>query len=66
MLADSVISTLIGYGWVSTAEQNPTHQIDALARAERDIYLDTASGRSPRTRSETWSHLKIASTAKVA
>jgi DNA invertase Pin-like site-specific DNA recombinase len=38
---------LIGYGRVSTAEQNPAHQIDALARAgcaERDIYIDTASG----------------------
>jgi DNA invertase Pin-like site-specific DNA recombinase len=38
---------LIGYGRVSTAEQNPAHQVDALARAgcaERDIYIDTASG----------------------
>ncbi len=38
---------LIGYGQVSTAEQNPAHQIDALSRAgvaERDIYIDTASG----------------------
>lgn len=38
---------LIGYGRVSTAEQNPAHQIDALARAgvaREHIYIDTASG----------------------
>ena len=38
---------LIGYARVSTAEQNPAHQADALARAgvaERDIHIDTASG----------------------
>lgn len=38
---------LIGYGRVSTAEQNPAHQIDALTRAgvaPGDIHLDTASG----------------------
>ncbi|RBM22444.1 recombinase [Prauserella sp. PE36] len=38
---------LIGYGRVSTAEQNPVHQIDALRRAgvQRErIYIDTASG----------------------
>ena len=38
---------LIGYGRVSTADQNPAHQIDALRRAGVDpdrIYLDTASG----------------------
>ncbi len=38
---------LIGYARVSTAEQNPLHQIDALTRAgvaPLDIYLDTASG----------------------
>lgn len=38
---------LIGYGRVSTAEQNPAHQIDALTRAgvdEANIHLDTASG----------------------
>ncbi|HLK00392.1 MAG TPA: recombinase family protein [Streptosporangiaceae bacterium] len=38
---------LIGYGRVSTAEQNPAHQVDALTRAgvaERDIHIDTASG----------------------
>jgi DNA invertase Pin-like site-specific DNA recombinase len=36
-----------GYARVSTADQNPDHQIDALMRAgvDRDnIYLDTASG----------------------
>jgi DNA invertase Pin-like site-specific DNA recombinase len=38
---------LIGYARVSTAEQNPAHQVDALARAgvaASDIYVDTASG----------------------
>ncbi|EFC84815.1 recombinase family protein [Parafrankia sp. EUN1f] len=38
---------LIGYARVSTADQNPDHQIDALLRAgvaERDIHLDIASG----------------------
>lgn len=38
---------LIGYGRVSTAEQNPDHQIDALLRAgvaRGNIHLDTASG----------------------
>jgi len=38
---------LFGYARISTADQNPTHQIDALIRAgvEREhIYLDTASG----------------------
>jgi DNA invertase Pin-like site-specific DNA recombinase len=38
---------LIGYGRVSTADQNPAHQVDALTRAgiaERDIHIDTASG----------------------
>ncbi|MGH3414860.1 MAG: recombinase family protein [Actinocrinis sp.] len=38
---------LIGYARVSTAEQNPDHQLDALRRAgvaERDIHVDTASG----------------------
>jgi DNA invertase Pin-like site-specific DNA recombinase len=38
---------LIGYGRVSTAEQNPAHQIDALARAgvtREHIHIDTASG----------------------
>jgi DNA invertase Pin-like site-specific DNA recombinase len=38
---------LIGYGRVSTADQNPAHQADALAGAgvaARDIHIDTASG----------------------
>jgi DNA invertase Pin-like site-specific DNA recombinase len=38
---------LIGYARVSTADQNPDHQVDALLRAgvaERDIHLDIASG----------------------
>ncbi|MFE0654748.1 recombinase family protein [Streptomyces sp. NPDC059534] len=38
---------LIGYARVSTADQNPDHQLDALLRAgvDRDnIHLDTASG----------------------
>jgi DNA invertase Pin-like site-specific DNA recombinase len=38
---------LIGYGRVSTAEQNPAHQVDALRRAgvaSEDVYLDIASG----------------------
>lgn len=40
---------LIGYGRVSTAEQNPAHQVDALRRAgvaPEDVYLDIASGGS--------------------
>src|SRR5260370_29688465 len=40
-------TVLIGYARVSTAEQNPAHQVDALARAgvaAGDIYVDTASG----------------------
>lgn len=38
---------LIGYARISTPDQNPDHQIDALMRAgvaERDIHLDIASG----------------------
>jgi DNA invertase Pin-like site-specific DNA recombinase len=38
---------LFGYARISTADQNPDHQIDALLRAgvERDnVYLDRASG----------------------
>lgn len=38
---------LIGYGRVSTSDQNPSHQIDALRRAgvaADDIHIDTASG----------------------
>jgi resolvase-like protein len=37
---------LIGYGRVSTAEQNPAHQVDALRRAgvaPEDVYIDIAS-----------------------
>jgi len=38
---------LVGYARVSTAEQNPDHQTDALARAgvtRNDIHVDHASG----------------------
>lgn len=38
---------LIGYARVSTPDQNPAHQIDALKRAgvdEREIHVDVASG----------------------
>jgi DNA invertase Pin-like site-specific DNA recombinase len=38
---------LLGYARVSTADQNPDHQLDALRRAgvaEKDIYIDHASG----------------------
>ena len=38
---------LIGYARVSTAEQNPDHQVDALVRAgvaELDVHIDIASG----------------------
>ena len=38
---------LIGYAWVSTADQNPDHQVDALMRAgvaTENIYVDRASG----------------------
>ena len=38
---------LFGYARVSTADQNPDHQIDALIRAgvaARDVYVDHASG----------------------
>ncbi|MDT7718899.1 MAG: hypothetical protein QOH09_4891 [Pseudonocardiales bacterium] len=38
---------LIGYGRLSTAEQNPAHQVDALRRAgvaPEDVYLDITSG----------------------
>ncbi len=42
---------LIGYARVSTPGQNPAHQVDALRRvgvAERDVYLDVASGARAR------------------
>jgi hypothetical protein len=38
---------LFGYARISTADQNPDHQIDALLRAgvdRGDIHLDKASG----------------------
>lgn len=38
---------LIGYARVSTTEQNPAHQVDALLRtgvAAGDVHVDTASG----------------------
>ncbi len=38
---------LLGYARVSTSDQNPDHQVDALRRAgvaERHIHLDIASG----------------------
>jgi DNA invertase Pin-like site-specific DNA recombinase len=38
---------LIGYARISTADQNPDHQIDAPLRASVDrdnIHVDTASG----------------------
>jgi len=40
-------AVLFGYARVSTADQNPDHQIDALRRAgvaNDDIYVDHASG----------------------
>ncbi|GAB2775044.1 hypothetical protein GCM10027073_04700 [Streptomyces chlorus] len=46
---------LIGYARVSTADQNPDHQIDALLRAgvDRDnIHVDTASGAKPESTDE--------------
>ena len=42
---------LFGYARVSTADQNPDHQIDALRRAgvaHDDIYVDHASGAKAR------------------
>ena len=41
------VPVLIGYARVSTADQNPAHQVDALTRAgvaATDVYLDHASG----------------------
>jgi DNA invertase Pin-like site-specific DNA recombinase len=40
-------AVIFGYARVSTADQNPDHQIDALRRAgvaDNDIYVDHASG----------------------
>ena len=40
-------TVLFGYARVSTAEQNPDHQVDALLHAgvaAKDIYIDHASG----------------------
>jgi DNA invertase Pin-like site-specific DNA recombinase len=40
-------TVLFGYARVSTAEQNPDHQVDALRHAgvaAKDIYVDHASG----------------------
>lgn len=47
LLLDIVDAVLIGYARVSTADQNPVHQIDALRRVGVDpanIYVDVASG----------------------
>ena len=47
---------LIGYARVSTADQNPDHQIDALTRAgvdPADIYLDQAGGAKASRPSST-------------
>ncbi|MGH3837197.1 MAG: recombinase family protein [Pseudonocardiaceae bacterium] len=41
---------LIGYGRVSTAEQKPAHQVDALRRAgvaPDNVYIDIASEAKP-------------------
>jgi hypothetical protein len=49
-------TVLLGYARVSTLEQTPDHQIDALARAgvtAKDIYIDHASGARPADRSST-------------
>ncbi len=49
---------LLGYARVSTDEQNPAHQLDALARAgvaADDVYLDRASGAKAAVHSSTCS-----------
>ena len=52
---------LLGYTRVSTADQNPDHQVDALRRAgvaEKDIYVDHASGaKASRPRLDELLHL---------
>ncbi len=52
---------LLGYARVSTADQNPDHQVDALRRAgvaEKDIYVDHASGaKASRPRLDELLHL---------
>jgi len=48
---------LIGYARVSTSDQSPDHQIDALKRAgvkRKDIHVDVASGaKSSRPQLDT-------------
>ena len=49
---------LLGYARVSTDEQNPAHQLDALTRAgvaTDDVYLDRASGAKASAHSSTCS-----------
>ena len=52
---------LFGYARVSTADQNPDHQIDALRRAgvaAKDIYVDHASGaKASRPQLDTVMHI---------
>ncbi|MEU6972362.1 hypothetical protein AB0A71_32515 [Kitasatospora aureofaciens] len=48
---------LIGYAWVSTADQKPDHRIDALpwAGGDRDhVHVDTASARRHLLGSNSW------------
>jgi DNA invertase Pin-like site-specific DNA recombinase len=47
---------IFGYARVSTADQNPDHQIDALRRAgvaHEDIYATTRAARRPADPSST-------------
>lgn len=51
VLNASLRHMLLGCARVSTAEQNPDHQTDALARASVDpscMYLDRVSGAKAR------------------
>ena len=60
---------LIGYGRVSTADQNPAHQADALARAgvaARDIHIDTASGEDVAAEVGIWCCSCCASKQRLA